>query len=281
VLSTVVSRRYVGVAGLGVLVAGLIFSAAASAAAPETPVTKPATVVTATTATLNGELNPKVAAKTGYEFTYNTSGNCTEGTTTTPGSEATGTKMKVSTPATGLEPSKEYTFCMVAMHEAESMSGGALKFKTLGVKPTVVSQSAAAVTPFEATLEAKVNPNNQATTYLFEYAQSNPSPRAPSQSRPGSRRPGPSPSRRSSSKNSQPANRTKLQARAPGRRPRRKSLEGSNGVQQQAKEAEAQLSPPGKTEVPVTCFRRHGAPRSRTDTPGAAVPFAFQEEITS
>jgi hypothetical protein len=160
------------VATAGVIVGVLAFSGApALAAPPETPVTKPASAITATGATLNGELNPLTEATAGFQFTYNTNGTCIEGTTTELGAEATGTKIAVSTPLSGLEPSKEYTFCVVATHEAESpSSGGALKFKTLGVKPKIDSEGTSAVKSTSATLEAQVNPNNQETTYSFEYA---------------------------------------------------------------------------------------------------------------
>jgi hypothetical protein len=161
-----------GFATFGALACGLVFSATpALATPPEKPVTEEATLVTGSTATLKGELNPKVTATTGYDFTYNTNGTCTPGTTTTPGAEAKGTKLKVSTPVTGLEPSKKYTFCVVATNAAkEETPGSPLEFTTLGVKPVVGVESASPVSPFEETLAAKVNSENQATSYSFEYS---------------------------------------------------------------------------------------------------------------
>jgi phosphodiesterase/alkaline phosphatase D-like protein len=158
-----------GLALFGVLAAGLAFSSPpALAALPEAPVTEAATLVMATTATLNGELNPAISATTGYEFTYNTNGECTAGTTTTQGAEATGTKIKVSTPLTGLEARTPYTFCVVATHTeagvTELAAGLPLTFETLASSPVVVSESSSGLTPFAATLEAQVNPENQATT---------------------------------------------------------------------------------------------------------------------
>jgi hypothetical protein len=163
-----------GLALFGALAGSLIFSGApALAAPPEKPVTKPATLVAGTTATLNGELNPTKSATTGYDFTYNTNGTCTEGATTTPGSEAKGTKIKVSTPVIELIPSTEYTFCVVAIHEAESTSGLPLKFKTHAVAPVVDSEGSSGVTPFQARLEALVNPENQITSCEFQYGKTN------------------------------------------------------------------------------------------------------------
>ncbi len=157
-----------------VLAAGLAFSSSALAAAPEEPVTEAATGVTATSATLNGELNPNASATAGYEFTYNTNGTCTEGSTTEPGADATGEGIKVSTPLTGLTPSTEYTFCAVATHTEEEVtettSGAPLSFTTEAAQPAVVEESTSGVTPFAATLQALINPENQATTTcVFEF----------------------------------------------------------------------------------------------------------------
>jgi hypothetical protein len=143
-----------------------------TALAPETPNTLKAEAVAGTTATLNGELNPKakVAAKDGYYFTYGSGGTC-EGFTSTPGAEATGTKIKVSTPVSELEGSTEYTFCVVETNAAgETATGGPLKFKTSTAKPVILSETAPTVTPVGATLEAKVNPEKQETTYRLEYS---------------------------------------------------------------------------------------------------------------
>jgi hypothetical protein len=164
-------------ATLGLLSGGSLGSSAvASASAPETPVTEAATAVTGTTALLHGELNPTSEATDGYEFTYNTNGTCTEGATTEPGTEATGKAIKVSTEVAGLVPNSEYTFCVVATHTegetTESTSGPPLTVKTLAVKPLVESESGFSFTQTEATLEAQLNPNNQATTCLFEYGPS-------------------------------------------------------------------------------------------------------------
>jgi hypothetical protein len=146
------------------------------AAAPEAPVTEAASAITGTSATLKGELNPHSTATTGYEFAYNSSGTCAEGLTTLPGAEEKGTKLKVSTLVSGLEGATEYTFCVVATHlegEAlETTSGPGLKFKTLPAKPVVEGERSSGVTPFKATLEATVNPENQASTACsFEYGK--------------------------------------------------------------------------------------------------------------
>jgi hypothetical protein len=161
---------------LAVLGGALAASPSALAAPPEAPATKPASSVAGTSATLNGELNPGKSATTGYHFEYNSNGSCTEGFTTEPGSEATGEKLEVSTPVTGLVGSTEYTFCVVATHleeeVTESTFGPPLTFSTLATAPVVASESSSAITPFGATLEAQINPENQPTTScVFEYGE--------------------------------------------------------------------------------------------------------------
>ncbi len=159
----------------GVIVGVLVFSSTpALAAPPEAPVTEAATLVTASTATLNGELNPAASATAGYQFTFNTNGTCTEGPVTEPGAEVTGEAIQISTPLTGLEPSREYTFCVVATHlegeTTEATSGEPVSFKTLAAPPAVDAESVSAVTAFSANLEAQVNPENQETTTSFQYS---------------------------------------------------------------------------------------------------------------
>lgn len=138
---------------------------------PEAPVTLAPTSVTGTTATLNGELNPNVTAKDAYYFTYDTNGTCEPAFVTPSGEEATDTKREVSTSVSELVGSTKYTFCVVASNEVgETTSGAPVSFKTPAEKPVVVFQGESAITPFDATLEGFVNPENQETTYHFQYA---------------------------------------------------------------------------------------------------------------
>jgi hypothetical protein len=152
-----------------------VLAAPALAAAPEAPETKAATLVTATTATLNGVLDPLSTTKVGYDFTYNTNGTCEPGLTSTPGTESTEEAREVSTPVTELEGSTEYTFCVVAINEdAEATSGAPLTFKTSASKPVIPTGggSTPTLTPFDASLQAVVNPETRVTVYHFEYATS-------------------------------------------------------------------------------------------------------------
>lgn len=137
---------------------------------PETPLTNPATGITATTAVLNGQLNPGSATeKLTYHFAYDTDGSCTGAGITSPG-ETEGNHASVSSEATGLEPSQKYTFCVDATNTFGTSEGSAESFTTLGTKPSVDSESFSGVSSTDAILEAQVNPENQGTEYSFRLA---------------------------------------------------------------------------------------------------------------
>jgi hypothetical protein len=145
-------------------------------AAPEEPKTEPATGETATTATLNGLLNPNAPGQPGsYQFDYAPAefGACNAAGLVAPASPAFATgneKEAVSTPLTGLEANREYLFCVVAFSlSAEPSSGAALTFKTHPAPPKIDGETAA-VSSTKATLEAQINPNNEATNFTVEYA---------------------------------------------------------------------------------------------------------------
>jgi hypothetical protein len=158
---------------LSVVLLGIVVLPAL-AAAPEAPVTEAATGVNATEATLHGELNPAASATTGYQFSYNTNGTCTEGPVTEPQPEQAGEAIKVESLLAGLVPSTEYTFCVLATHlegeTTETTSGAPLSFKTSDAAPEVVSESTSEVSSSGITVHAEVNPENQpSTSCVFEY----------------------------------------------------------------------------------------------------------------
>jgi phosphodiesterase/alkaline phosphatase D-like protein len=169
---------------LAALVSVLAFSAApALAAAPETPETKPATGETATTAVLHGVLNPLALTPPepgSYQFDYALAetGGCTGGgVAPVSPALALGTVAEAKqVTVTGLEPNREYLFCVVAYSLGggidEPASGAAVAFKTLVAKPSIVlgSENASGATSTGATLEAQVDANNESTTYVFEYS---------------------------------------------------------------------------------------------------------------
>jgi hypothetical protein len=141
---------------------------------------------TATTAELEGELNPLKAGEAGtYEFLYKASPlsapptpECEEAAS--PQTAALGGKEEhVSAVLTGLQPNARYTFCLRVHNEVGEEAtagapyiGGTLEtFETLPAPPTIEGE-AASVTSAGMRLEAAINPNNQETLYAFEYSPS-------------------------------------------------------------------------------------------------------------
>jgi hypothetical protein len=146
------------------------------AAAPEVPVTEPASSVTGVSAVLNGELNPSVSAKVNWYFAYSNPGgsSCQEGPAA-GGGEVEGKAIPVNAAIGGLEPDRTYLFCLVATNPetGEASVGSQLSFATLAIKPSVDAESGqidSNVTMNGADLQAQINPNNQQTTYRFVYA---------------------------------------------------------------------------------------------------------------
>jgi hypothetical protein len=148
-------------------------SAALAASPPEAPVTEAASAVTGTTATLNGTLNPKAKAQAGWYFAYNAGGACTGGATTPVEPEAEVKAQKELAHLTGLAPSTTYAACLVATVESEegqlATVGTQVTFKTARSAPVIDGESVATVTPFEATVEALVNPEREDTSCNVEY----------------------------------------------------------------------------------------------------------------
>jgi hypothetical protein len=149
---------------------------------PPAPNTDAVSEVTATTATLNGDLEPK-GSPTDYYFSYDKGASCAgEGAITTPldppngpGHPAAGnTDEKASADITGLEPNASYAVCFVAENEYGPTYGSPVAIKTHSVAPEIAweGESASPVTPFEATLHAQVNADNQESTVYFQYSTS-------------------------------------------------------------------------------------------------------------
>jgi hypothetical protein len=169
-----------GLAACCLLAELALSSAPALAAAPEVPETFIPAAITGTAATFEGELKPGAAPveSVKYRFAYSpgAGAGCTESGRTAPAEppfpEAEDNEA-VSLPVTKLEGETDYTVCLIAANpanEEEATAGNPVTFTTLPEKPVVESESASAITPFGATLEATINPENRGTTYHFEYA---------------------------------------------------------------------------------------------------------------
>jgi hypothetical protein len=142
---------------------------------PEKPETiSPAKLITATTATLEGVLNPIKAGEAGsYEVLYRLSPSECEGEHSSPeppGVMSGAAKQAVAVPVSALQPDVTYTFCLLARNKAgETAVGPAVHFTTKPAPPTIVSESVSNVKSSEATLEGVVNPNNQVSECHFQY----------------------------------------------------------------------------------------------------------------
>lgn len=170
--STRLFRRVITlVCALGCLLALPV--APAVAAAPEAPETlSPAKAITGNTALLEGVLNPHSSARVYWYFAYSypNGSSCQEGPAV-GWSEAQGEAVPVSAEATGLQPLRSYRFCLVAYNEQyEFTQGNEVAFQTPAVAPAVDSESVSGITPFQAFMEAQVNPENEETTYKLEYS---------------------------------------------------------------------------------------------------------------
>ena len=140
----------------------------------QSPETRSATDVTSDSATLEGTLRAE-PGKTSWYFQYAAGASCTgAGTKTTPEREDTTLSEPdaVSAPVTGLQPSTEYTACLVAKNSSGSTPGPEVTFKTLLPKPVVLGESASGETRTGVQLSGSVNPENSLAFYRFEYGTS-------------------------------------------------------------------------------------------------------------
>jgi hypothetical protein len=129
-------------------------------------VTGSASSVTATSATLNGNVNPSSRATTWY-FEYGTSTNY--GTKTAAKDAGAGTSgVDVSAAITGLGAGKTYHFRLVAASDAGTSLGSDKTF-VASAAPVVMTKTASSVGDTTARLNGTVNPNGQSTSTYFEY----------------------------------------------------------------------------------------------------------------
>jgi hypothetical protein len=143
---------------------------------PTARTTEPPATIGSTTATLTGEENPEFIDASGF-FEY---GPCTmpcgqKATAVTevgqnPDFGKGNGYVKVEATVEGLQPNKTYHYRLVG-HNINGNSPAQQQgtFKTLAVKPVIESRQALFLTPHTAELAGSVNPENEPTTYVFEY----------------------------------------------------------------------------------------------------------------
>jgi hypothetical protein len=138
---------------------------------PAAPETEAATGVTGESAELHGTLTSG-SEKVHFSFSYAKGSSCSgPGATTTTAGEAESNSPE-SAVVTGLQPSAEYTFCLDAANAFGTRHGSERSLKTEGLPPVLGGEGQSAVTQTGATLEAQVDPKNEETSYVFEYATS-------------------------------------------------------------------------------------------------------------
>jgi uncharacterized delta-60 repeat protein len=137
---------------------------------PPTVATGAASDLTGVSATVAGTVNPNGAATT-YVFRYGTASDLTGASTApgTPGDAGSGTSAgAVSTGLTGLTGGTTYYYRLEATSVGGTSNGTILSFAT-DPAPSVTTTAATGVTSSAATLNGTFNPNDDPTTYYFQY----------------------------------------------------------------------------------------------------------------
>jgi hypothetical protein len=151
-------------AGTGHGADGILTTSSAPAA-----VTSAASGVTATSATLNGTVDPSGRPTTWY-FEYGTSTGYGKKTTVKDAGSGTGASA-VNAPVTGLTTGRTYHFRIVATNDAGTAHGGDQSFVS-SASPVVTTKAASSVGDTTARLNGSVDPQGAATTYYFDYGTS-------------------------------------------------------------------------------------------------------------
>ena len=140
-----------------------------------------ATLVTSTTATINGSGIPGGATTTAwFRYSPTNPGGCSDtfGTRVpamTGGTDlgAGNTSVPFSQALTGLTPGTTYYYCAIASNSLGTVFGGLASFTTPS-PPTVTTNAASGVGDTTATLVGTANPNGDAATGWFRYSTTNP-----------------------------------------------------------------------------------------------------------
>jgi hypothetical protein len=152
------------------LVAALICAPLALAASSPTVSAGAPTGVGQTAATLHGTVKPNGLATT-YQFQYGPTSALGKVSPATAASAGSGTAAVAELARlTGLSPDTTYYYALVASNSAGSSNTPVKTFKTTGnPAPGVTTEPASSVGRYAATLVGTISPNNQATSYYFQY----------------------------------------------------------------------------------------------------------------
>ena len=151
---------------------GVINSFTTSAAPAPTATTGSASVITASSATLAGTVNPN-DADTHVWFLYGTSSTLSGATQTTSQDIGSGTTTTaVSANLSSLNASTKYYYQVVAQNSTGTTNGTIGSFTTSVPAPTATTGSASSITYNTASLAGTVNPNGADTYAWFLYGAS-------------------------------------------------------------------------------------------------------------
>jgi hypothetical protein len=131
-------------------------------------VTKGATAIGATEATVNGVVFPEGLAVTGCKFEYGTTTAYENSEPCVGAIPPDAAEHAVSADVSGLAGNTIYHFRIIADVDGSPVTGGDESFETLG-PPRIVEEFAANVGKTSAALQAEVNPSGFPTTYYFEW----------------------------------------------------------------------------------------------------------------
>jgi len=139
---------------------------------PPTTSTNAATVLTSTSANLNGHVDPR-SSQTTFWFEYGSNADFGQITTLQSGGSGAAS-IAVSAPITGLNPQTTYYFRIDAQNQYGTVNGTTQSFTTSGpaavAAPVVTTQVASPVATTTATIRGTVNPYGAQTNYWFEYS---------------------------------------------------------------------------------------------------------------
>jgi hypothetical protein len=153
-----------------VVAAALVGAPLALAAASPTVSAGAATSIGQTYATFHGSINPNGLATT-YQFDYGPTNALGKAVPVTAGSAGSGTTaVAKSNRVGGLSPDTTYYYDLVATNSDGSSTTPIESFKTTGnPAPTSTTDLATGIGRNGATMVGTIAPNNQATTYFFQY----------------------------------------------------------------------------------------------------------------
>jgi hypothetical protein len=132
----------------------------------------PATNVTSTTANVSGTAEPEGTTVKSCRFEYGLSTSYTgSGPCLQPPPFTGSGAVAVSEALVGLQPNATYHYRLVVATADGSSYGEDQTFQTNAAPPTLANASVSALTQTEATLNASIDPNNEETTYRFEFGE--------------------------------------------------------------------------------------------------------------